>query len=125
LAQNAKRTVKILRTKVNSMAKPAKSIDGKERRKCTRKPCSTAIAYGTKGFSSIEYIKDISGWGLFIRTQKTMAVGEDITMTIPTPGSDSTIKIIGEVVRQNAKGVGVKFKLGIDDSVVKTIIENS
>lgn len=107
------------------MTKPAKSIDEKERRKCSRKSCSTAIAYATKGFSSIEYIEDISGWGLFMRTQKTIAVGEDITMTISTPGSDSTIKIIGEVVRRNDSGVGVKFKLGIDDSVVKSIIESS
>lgn len=110
---------------MDSMMKTAKKVLSKERRKSTRKPCYRAIAYATRGFSSIEYIKDISAWGLFIRTQKNISVGEDITMTVPTPGNDSTIKIIGEVVRRNSKGIGVKFKIGIDDSVVKSIADNS
>ncbi len=96
-----------------------------ERRKAQRKTCSTAVAYATHGFSSIEYIQDISAWGVFIRTQKKIPVGEEITMTIPQPGSQTGIKIIGEVVRTSPKGIGVKFKMGIDDSVIKPLLNDS
>lgn len=98
----------------------------KERRKSRREPCSTAVAYATNNLSSIEYIQDISAWGVFIRTNKPVPIGEDITMTIPPQsGSNSSIKIIGEVVRSNAKGIGVKFKIGIDDSVIKPVIDEN
>lgn len=106
------------------MKNSVKAEQTAERRKADRKPCFTAIAYATKGFSSIEYIKDISAWGVFIRTPKQIPVGEDITMTIPKPGSNTSIKIIGEVVRNSPNGIGVKFKIGIDESVIKPIIEN-
>ena len=98
----------------------------KERRKSRRKPCSTAVAYATNNLSSIEYIQDISAWGVFIRTNKPLPIGEDITMTIPPQsGSNSSIKIIGEVVRSTPKGIGVKFKMGIDDSVIKPVVDEN
>ena len=92
-----------------------------ERRKAPRRPCTTAVAYAIKGFSNIEYIEDISAWGVFIRTREKIPVGEDITMTIPQPDGDMAIKIIGEVVRTSPRGIGVKFKVGIDDSVIKPV----
>ncbi|MFZ5572587.1 MAG: PilZ domain-containing protein [Thermodesulfobacteriota bacterium] len=102
-----------------------KTVQPAERRRSVRQECFTAIAYATKSFSSIEYIRDISAWGVFIRTTKQIPVGEDITMTIPKPGSNSSIKIIGEVVRNSPNGIGVKFKMGIDESVIKPITENA
>lgn len=107
------------------MKKTIKETLPGERRKAQRKTCSRAIAYATKGFTSIEYIKDISAWGVFIATPKQVPVGEDITMTIPKPGSDASIKIIGEVVRNSPQGIGVKFKMGIDESVIKPICDPS
>lgn len=96
-----------------------------ERRRSPRKTCCTAVAYATRGFSSIEYIQDISAWGVFIRTSKTVPIGEDIAMTIPKPGGEESIKIIGQVVRSSPEGIGVKFKMGIDESVIKPIIEKT
>ena len=93
----------------------------KERRRAPRRPFTTAVAYAIRGFSNIEYIEDISAWGVFIRTQKQIPIGEDITMTIPQPDSENSIKIIGEVVRTSPKGIGVKFKMGIDDSVIRPV----
>ena len=64
----------------------------KERRLAKREPCSTAVAYATQNLSNIEYIQDISAWGVFIRTKTPVPVGEDITMTIPPQtGSNSSI----------------------------------
>jgi len=98
--------------------------NAKERRLAKRKPCSTAVAYATQDLSNIEYIQDISAWGVFIRTNESVPIGEDITMTIPPQtGSDSSIKIIGEVVRTTTKGIGVKFKMGIDDSVIRPLVD--
>jgi len=106
------------------MKKNKQSRDPKERRMVKRKPCSTAVAYATQNLTNIEYIQDISAWGVFIRTKNLVPVGEDITMTIPPQtGSDSSIKIIGEVVRKTAKGIGVKFKMGIDDSVIHPLVD--
>ena len=89
----------------------------KERRCSPRKKCFTAVAYATKTFSSVEYIQDISAWGVFIRTDKIVPVGEDITITIPQINGTNSMKIVGEFVRTTPEGVGVKFKMGIDDSV--------
>ncbi len=108
------------------MRNKGKSRPEKERRKSSRESCSTAVAYATQNFSSIEYIQDISAWGVFIRTKKPVPIGEDITMTIPPQsGSNSSIKIIGEVVRTTAKGIGIKFKMGIDDSVIKPVVDEN
>lgn len=96
----------------------------KERRMAKREPCSTAVAYATQNLSSIEYIQDISAWGVFIRTKTPVPVGEDITMTIPAQiGSNSSIKIIGEVVRATTNGIGIKFKMGIDESVIRPLVD--
>jgi len=94
-----------------------------ERRNSPRKKCYTAVAYATQTFSSIEYIQDISAWGVFIRTDKQVPVGEDITITIPQIGGANSMKIVGEVVRTTPDGVGVKFKMGIDDSVAAETIK--
>lgn len=108
------------------MRNKAKNSLVKERRESRRASCSTAVAYATQNFSSIEYIQDISAWGVFIRTKTPVSIGEDITMTIPPQsGSNSSIKIIGEVVRTTSTGIGIKFKMGIDDSVIKPVIEES
>ena len=94
-----------------------------ERRNSPRKKCFKAVAYATQTFSSIEYIQDISAWGVFIRTDKQVPVGEDITITIPQINGTNSMKIVGEVVRTTPDGVGVKFKMGIDDSVAAETIK--
>jgi len=108
------------------MRNKGKNSPVKERRRSRRESCSSAVAYATQNLSSIEYIQDISAWGVFIRTEKPVPIGEDITMTLPPQsGSNSSIKIIGEVVRATTKGIGIKFKMGIDDSVIKPVIEKN
>lgn len=95
----------------------------KERRLAQRITCSTAVAYATQSLTNIEYIQDISAWGVFIRTKEPVSVGEDITMTIPPQtGSKSSIKIIGKVVRATPMGIGVKFKMGIDESAIRPLL---
>jgi Tfp pilus assembly protein PilZ len=56
-----------------------------------------------------EYIQDLSSGGAFIQTDKTLAIGQEIAMTISLPNSRKELKATGEIVRVSPKGVGVEF----------------
>ena len=56
-----------------------------------------------------EYIQDLSSGGAFIQTDKTLAIGQEIAMTISLPNSRKELKATGEIVRVGPKGVGVEF----------------
>lgn len=56
------------------------------------------------------FIKDISRCGMFIETKSPFVISEIITMKFQVPSSRKMFKIIGEVVRRQKNGVGVKFK---------------
>ncbi|MCD4674419.1 MAG: PilZ domain-containing protein [Desulfobacula sp.] len=55
-------------------------------------------------------IKDISRCGMFIETSRSFSVGQKITMKFQIPSSKSIFKIMGEIVRFQRNGIGVKFK---------------
>ncbi len=94
-----------------------------ERRDSPRNECFTAVAYAAQGFSGMEYVHDLSAWGVFIRTKEAIPVGESISISVPDSGGLISIKIVGEVVRATSHGIGVKFKIGIDDTALKSMIE--
>jgi Tfp pilus assembly protein PilZ len=57
-------------------------------------------------------VNDLSASGLFLQTDRRLAIGQEIAMTIPLPESHGiVIKVTGEVVRTTVKGVGVAFKV--------------
>lgn len=56
------------------------------------------------------YIKDISRCGMFIETMTPFSVSEKITMKFQVPASQKMFKIVGEVVRCQKEGIGVRFK---------------
>ena len=58
-----------------------------------------------------EYIQDLSSGGAFIQTNKKLAIGQEIAMTISLPNSRKALKATGEIVRVSPKGVGVEFKI--------------
>lgn len=62
------------------------------------------------------FIREISRCGMFIETQGTFCVGEQITMKFQVPANQKIFKIMGEIVRFQENGIGVKFKrqLSID-----------
>jgi len=55
-------------------------------------------------------IKDISRCGMFIETNQAFLVGEKITMKFQMPASQKLYKIMGEIVRFQKTGIGIKFK---------------
>jgi PilZ domain len=53
--------------------------------------------------------EDISSTGAFIRTQKKIAQGEDISITLTDPGGKE-FTFVAKVMRLNQHGIGVRVK---------------
>jgi Tfp pilus assembly protein PilZ len=102
--------------------KPVKT-DSKERRKHVRQRCLLKVGYATMDLSFIDYISDINSWGVFIQSDKKVPVGESVSMTIPLHGDEQSIKIIGEVMWSGPQGMGVKFNMGVNTSVLSTLLD--
>ena len=56
------------------------------------------------------YIKNISRCGMFVKTEQTFLVGEKIGLRFQVPSSRKLYKIVGEIVRCDKTGIGVRFK---------------
>ena len=59
-------------------------------------------------------IQDISGSGIFIKTNKSLAPGQEIAMTFKFPRAKKPIMVTGEVVRTTRTGAAVEFKVFFD-----------
>jgi len=103
-------------------SKPDKA-KSKERRSHARQTCSLKVGYATMDLSFIDFITDINCWGVFIQSDKKVPVGESVSMTIPLHGDEQSIKIIGEVMWSGPQGIGVKFNMGVNASVLSTLLD--
>ena len=56
-------------------------------------------------------VQDVSPSGAFIYTKKVLTLGQEIAMTIHLPNSDEVLRATGEIVRVDAGGFGVEFKI--------------
>lgn len=56
-------------------------------------------------------VQDVSPSGAFIYTKKELTLGQEIAMTIQLPNSDEVLRATGEIVRVDAGGFGVEFKV--------------
>ncbi len=84
--------------------------ESRKRRKFLRKPYSIPIDYTTREGMRRDSIKDISGDGLFIETRHPLPIGEDISMEFSMPGSSTSFRCEGRVVRTESSGMAVEFK---------------
>jgi hypothetical protein len=69
-----------------------------------------------------DFIQDMSDTGVFIKTSQDIPLGKKILMTFMSPDNQKPFKINGEVVRNTAEGVGIKF---IFESQVQEAVVNS
>ena len=83
----------------------------KKQRKYSRKGFLTLIDYNVGDRSYKDFIQDISGSGVFIKTSQTFSVGQTISMTFMSPDNQKPFRINGEIIRIHEDGVGVKFKI--------------
>jgi len=56
------------------------------------------------------FVKDICRCGMFIETSQSFSVGQKIAIKFQVPTSKKVFKIIGEIVRRQENGIGIKFK---------------
>jgi type IV pilus assembly protein PilZ len=78
------------------------------------------VDYQSQDSEHSEHILDIGTGGVFIETTEPIAVGQDLTLNFTFPDSQDTIKVDGEIVWRNTKGIGVKF-IGISQQQVDKI----
>jgi len=74
-----------------------------------KKPWAVFFNPETDKAPSVDFIRDISRCGMFIETGRSFSVGENITVKFEVPSTRKIYKILGEVVRSQEKGLGVKF----------------
>jgi Tfp pilus assembly protein PilZ len=82
----------------------------KRRRRHVRKPCVLTVIYANQEQSFDGCITNISNSGVFIETQKTVALNEEIMLSFVIPKFQERIRIVGVVVHVGEAGIGVEFK---------------
>ncbi len=97
--------------------------DFMEKRKNSRGVCFTSLDYEVNGISGIEYVHDISAWGVFIRTDEMIPEGEYITINIKKSDGRTSTQILGRVIRTAPEGIGVQFAMGISDDVLQELMD--
>ena len=66
-----------------------------------------------------DFIKQIGAGGLFIKTNRNIAVGQPVSTKFPLLNFDNIIKVNGRVVRRDADGYAVTFSDGVQGLVHK------
>ncbi len=97
----------------------------KERRKERRQKCQASVEYAVHDLNYTAFIQNISYGGGFIESPAAVDVGELITMYIQFSEDQTPITMIGEVVRKSPQGFGVRFKMGIEASLLQTLVDNN
>lgn len=80
-----------------------------EKRKHPRKSAFIVVDCATNNGPFTDFIQNISHGGVFIQTGASFYVGQRIEMNFSLSGGDHAVTVKGEVVRIDAKGIGVKF----------------
>jgi len=94
-----------------------------EKRRSPRGVCFTSMGYEVNGILGMEYVHDISAWGVFIRTEELIPVGEYITINVQKSDGKTSTQILGRVIRTDPGGIGVQFAMGISDDVLQELMD--
>lgn len=96
----------------------------KGKREHERKPFLTTVDYSTESGAYRDFIKDISHGGVFIETHTPHLVGDNLSMVFLLSGHEKRLKIQGEIVRIEPKGIGVKFKASqVQKEIIKSFVD--
>ncbi len=78
-------------------------------RKHPRKPFFQSIRFGTRNDRYEATTRDISASGVFIASDEKLEIGQSMKLDLSLKNGDN-IKIMGQIVRLEEDGFGVKFK---------------
>ncbi len=110
---------------LRQLLKELEERQNKKQRKYFRKGFLTAIDYNVGDRYYRDFIKDLSGSGLFIKTSQTFSVGQTILMTFMYPDNQKPFRINGEIIRIHEDGIGVKFKIEsrVQEAALKSLVD--
>ena len=94
-------------------------------REYSRKGFLAKIDYNVGDRYYKDFIKDISGSGVFIKTSQTFPVGQTILMTFMSSDNQKPFRINGEMIRIHEDGIGVKFKIEsrVQEAALKSLVD--
>jgi uncharacterized protein (TIGR02266 family) len=99
----------------------------RENRQHLRSSAVIKVNYQSQGALKMDYAQNISRGGLFLATNSTFQVGQQIDLQLSTKGTDQVITVpglvrwVGERGVPPVKGIGVQFQL--EDPMLKNRIE--
>jgi PilZ domain len=80
-----------------------------ELREYPRKRLSTPVELSKNGFTFLCLTQNMSNSGVFIQTDFSFQINQQITMILTPPKIAKDITVGGRIVRLDPKGIGVKF----------------
>ncbi len=78
-------------------------------REFPRRPFSIPVELSTNGFTYMCFIQNISNGGVFIHTDFSFNIDQQITMTFSPAKAEKDITVSGKIVRVDSQGIGVQF----------------
>ena len=81
-----------------------------DQRKSDRKVCDISVNYAAENRIFSDKIKDISKEGIFIESERSLRVGEEVALSFNLQGYDRPFKVKGKIVRSNKLGFGLEFQ---------------
>jgi Tfp pilus assembly protein PilZ len=96
---------------VAEMPERTVSLEGNESsmRENPRKPCLINANYSIQNTNYKSYILDISIGGVFIETNETFTIGQEIMLNFALPHYQKPFKLRGKISWGSPRGFGVKF----------------
>ena len=110
---------------MRQLLKELEERQNKDQRKYSRKDFLTIIDYNVGNRHYRDFIQDVSASGVFIKTSRKFSAGQPILMTFMSPDNQKPFRIIGEIIRTQKNGIGVKFKLKsqVQEAAIKSIVD--
>ena len=90
----------------------------KEKRQYRRKLHISEVQYAIGNCTFKNFIRDISAYGIFIITDESFSVGQELSLAIPLPNNKKNLEIDGIIARVSPQGIGVKFKTLLPNRVI-------
>jgi uncharacterized protein (TIGR02266 family) len=97
------------------------------KRRSERHRCLITVDYAVDGRAFTDFIQDVSTAGVFIKTNESLEIGQEITLSFMLPGADTPIKVHGRVVRSTEDGYGVGFEnlSQSREELIKSLLDKS
>jgi len=80
-----------------------------------RKPFKIPVELSKNGFTFVCLTQNISNSGVFIQTDFSFHIDQQITMILSPPKIEKDITVGGKIVRVDSRGIGVKYDELIPD----------